>query len=385
MDTMNLYLLAVAVSFLLVILLYLYQPTWMVIISLLCFLSSLFYYMMFTGEEVKWFAIVFYAFFVYSWYSWYSKTYLKEESQGLVQAVCVFSMFALFVFFKMNTSVGTLFKWSAALLLIAFVLSKMMSGFVALADHWHIVTYLFFATLLGVGLYLTAQTFPLYFYSLKAWVFGLLNFIIVELNTTPRTVGRVVIAEILVVLFYFYYTSFSKFYFQQHHGTLLMNEPVLLDEVTHMTLQPSFVYNYALSGWFWIDSEPSNKGFMPILNYGEIPNITYSPLQNKLKITIKDQAGTLATVCEIPEVPLQKWNHILVNNNRGILDVFFNGNLYKSIQGIVPYKSNELITTGGVNGVFGEICNVMYFEQPLDITKIKQLYHSFKNYNPPIV
>jgi hypothetical protein len=163
-----------------------------------------------------------------------------------------------------------------------------------------------------------------------------------------------------------------------------LNKPIELGEVKELNLVPKFVYNYALSGWFWINSE-SNKGYRTIMNYGQIPNIMYSHVKNKIQITIKGQSGSNVIVCEIPGIPVQKWNHILINNNKGFMDVFFNGKLYKSVEGIVPYKSNERLSTGDVKGIEGGVCNVMYFERPLEIYKIKQLYHSFKNYDPPVV
>jgi hypothetical protein len=216
----------------------------------------------------------------------------------------------------------------------------------------------------------------------------LLKKIIWNFNQTVPGPLRIplLIATIISLLLFVYYHPIKTFYFTEHHGHLLLNEITELNKNNILNLYPRFAYNYALSGWFFIKSESSNKEFMTILNYGQVPNIMYSPSTNEMKITIKqaDPESTV-TVCVIPEIHLQKWNHILVNINTGTVDIFWNGKLYKSVEGIVPEKSAQFVDTGAVDGIDGIICNVMYFERPLAINKIKDLFHSFKNYNPPIV
>jgi len=84
-------------------------------------------------------------------------------------------------------------------------------------------------------------------------------------------------------------------------------------------------------------------------------------------------------------VLLQKWNNIIINYDGGTLDIFINGELVKSNVGVIPYHSNDMLTTGEENGANGGICSVMYFDKVLKSNNIKYLYSSVKNDNPPIM
>lgn len=237
---------------------------------------------------------------------------------------------------------------------------------------------------------------------------------------------------------YFLWVFFGKKYIQSAYlkqgGKQLINQPISTDVLTNISTYQSlsgsdkFDYQYAMSFWFYLDSFPpstnaSYNKLVSLLSYGENPSVKYSSSNNTLYITVKQQtennsindnteidttkinewkntkdavenvksmhfgdetdADGHRIIYKLPDVKLQKWNHILLNNNGGTLDVFYNGKLVKSAIEVVPYMKLDMLTVGTNNGVIGSIANLLYFKHPLDYLTINTLYTSLKNKNPP--
>jgi hypothetical protein len=110
------------------------------------------------------------------------------------------------------------------------------------------------------------------------------------------------------------------------------------------------------------------------------PSFDYPMDQNKYNSDSK-------TFYEI-EIPHQKWNQIVMNYNRNIVDIFINGNLERSFKmndGIMPeYSALDSITVGDDNGIEGAVCNVVYYHHPLNSEEVANSYNLFMNFNPPI-
>jgi hypothetical protein len=228
-------------------------------------------------------------------------------------------------------------------------------------------------------------------------------------------------------------------------GQQLVNQPIQTDVLNNIASyqslsgKDSFNYQYAISFWFYLDSFPpsTNSSYLkvvPILSYGENPSVKYSSADNTLYITVKQQSGgehiidyvqqkeneikretveewktiqdninqAIEKVKEMPfgndidaeghriiykhsDVLLQKWNHVVLNYNGGTLDVFYNGKLVKSAIEVVPYMKFDMLTVGSENGISGNVANLLYFKQPLDILTINTLYTSLKDKNPPSI
>ena len=202
-------------------------------------------------------------------------------------------------------------------------------------------------------------------------------------------------------------------------GNQLINEPVYTNTSynlgSYLTLNDGsdiFDYQYAISCWVYLDavspsiSKSANK-FTSLLSFGDNPNISYESATNTLKITMKmdygynedepketkgiynkptdyDENGNLIIYTNT-NVLLQKWNNIIVNYVGGILDIFLNGELVKSMNSVIPYHTLDNLMAGEIDGVKGGICNVIYFRKSLTASNIHYIYNTLKDSTPPVV
>jgi hypothetical protein len=97
----------------------------------------------------------------------------------------------------------------------------------------------------------------------------------------------------------------------------------------------------------------------------------------------RDENGDLIVYTKT-NVLLQKWNHVVINYNGGTLDVFYNGELVKSVYDVVPYMEYDALVVGQENGIYGQLCSLNYFNKNLNLSQVYYLYHLVKNRDPPI-
>lgn len=240
----------------------------------------------------------------------------------------------------------------------------------------------------------------------------------------PKSYYVILLISILLLLGYFA-LPFILRRFTQQGGQLLINQPITINKATNLASyeqlnknMDNHSYQYGLSFWVYIDSFSPNTnktydGYANILDYGNKPRVIYNASSNTLRVTMKvgdgsktnddllerklDTNGNLI-IYEMKDVKLQKWNNILINYSGGVLDIFYNGELMKSTVGIIPYYNNDPQTetttsiedsnynnliVGQDNGLYGQICNVNYFNKALNSYQIHYLYNSVKDYNPP--
>jgi hypothetical protein len=231
----------------------------------------------------------------------------------------------------------------------------------------------------------------------------------------------------------------------QQGGKILVNRPIEIQNATGLGSYyqlnnnvDNHTYQYALSFWFYIDSanpgtRSSYERFTNILDYGGKPKVTYNAALNTLRVTMYvgpggkenndtntyspdlprkklDTNGNLI-IYELKDVKLQRWNNVIINYTGGTMDIFYNGDLAKSIIGVIPYFNNTIsqpatdptntatttteeptesgyinydnLIVGQDGGLYGQICNVNYFKTSLNIYQINYLYKSVKDYSPP--
>uniref|UniRef100_A0A6C0EZC1 Uncharacterized protein n=1 Tax=viral metagenome TaxID=1070528 RepID=A0A6C0EZC1_9ZZZZ len=161
--------------------------------------------------------------------------------------------------------------------------------------------------------------------------------------------------------------------------------PTLADRVK--TNQPT--YNYGLSAWFYIHPQPKNTNSsyttpdgVSILDFSGAPTINYDASNNVLFMIVN--GSTISKDFQPKsQIPLQRWNHLFINfNNYGTMDVFLNNNLETSVPKVFPPLITSL-TVGTNKGIYGQACNVVYYQSVLGSDAISWIYNTHKYLNPP--
>ena len=211
---------------------------------------------------------------------------------------------------------------------------------------------------------------------------------------TKKYVYYILLAEILIIAIYFG-IPYVIHYLSNHDSIKLLKNPTYTNELqvlgTYENLHEGgkneqLNYNYSVSSWIFLHNQPASKeGFTSILNYGGKPNIQYDFTTNIFKVTMKNGLNGEKIIYETKNIPLQRWNNIVVNYLGGTIDVFLNGKLVGTTTNVVPYMEGDEITIGENSGGSGGICNVVYHHSPLSPYLIGQNYNIFKNLNPPLL
>jgi hypothetical protein len=261
---------------------------------------------------------------------------------------------------------------------------------------------------------------------------------------SKTNVGSFVLLLIMVLLLLFYlFFPYLTENIQLQGGKQITNQTIYtnkqsdlftMQQLTNMTTPD---YQYGLSFWLYIDSEPPSTSNLylsngSVLNFAETPNILYNGTKNTLifmqKHTrpyadasnidmneflynrglhgsnrpttkkgsssyMRDASNNIIhfdknaekEIFRLENIQLQKWNHIALNLYNGTMDIFYNGQLVKSQPGVVPWIDvSSFLTIGSNNGISGGVCNMTFFNKPLTYTQIYYLYELFKNKTPPI-
>jgi len=163
-------------------------------------------------------------------------------------------------------------------------------------------------------------------------------------------------------------------------------------------------YSYGLSAWFYIHPQPPNlnseysseSSEINVLNFGGSlgPAISYTPKTNVLNVKMAGEKASATPIPPITDIPLQRWNNVVINSDKGAIDIFINGNLIYTgthIPEITPTTStlsSVVIGQGDDNknfGVQGEICNIVLNREPFTKAEISWFYETNKLLNPPVV
>ena len=153
-----------------------------------------------------------------------------------------------------------------------------------------------------------------------------------------------------------------------------------------------FNYHYSLSFWFYLNPQPPNTSpayntFTNILTYGDKPAVQFNGSLNTLRVLVESsppgEEKKTVEIYKTKNVLYQKWNNMVINYDRGTMDVFLNGELVGSRPSIAPYMTYESIQVGSTNGLSGGISNVMYYKDNLSRGTIEMMYQALRGRAEP--
>jgi hypothetical protein len=156
--------------------------------------------------------------------------------------------------------------------------------------------------------------------------------------------------------------------------------------------------NYGVSAWVYLHPVPDNTNEAYIqntslINVGFVPDIQFNAQKGTLifAVDVTDSNGGKRTVI-VPskesgkEIKLlySRWNHIFVNFMDGGIDIFINGELIVSAPDVIPYQNPGGIIIGSSPGIYGEMCSLVYYKNPISAQNINLMYVAMKGFNPPV-
>ena len=138
--------------------------------------------------------------------------------------------------------------------------------------------------------------------------------------------------------------------------------------------QKEKIYDYSLSFWLNIDSQPPNTSeeyikYTTLINFGKKPLIEYNGMEDKLRIKMLN-GRTTDLVFKTNKILYQKWNHFVINYKDGILDIFINNKLVSTNKNVLPYLRSDSIELGKANGIHGGIKDVYFYNYNKPVYKI---------------
>ncbi len=146
-----------------------------------------------------------------------------------------------------------------------------------------------------------------------------------------------------------------------------------------------YMYNYGLSFWLYINTfhfKQNGPHMQEIVTYGPKFSLMYDSKDNGLVVLLDGEEMYRST-----SILFQRWNHVVVNSDDSKIDLFINNNLvgtYNYVEASVVDLYDSLVIGSIDNNNFGNVCNFRYYNNKLDLSKIKSIYTKYNKKTPPI-
>lgn len=228
-----------------------------------------------------------------------------------------------------------------------------------------------------------------------------------EYNLTPPVVYILFAIEIILILLFVAISYIPKITMNLG-GIPIVNEAIFLDskyvfknvEKKTDALQLKGDSRYAISLWTYVNQRTNlSDRNVNIFSYGSEnkeskieswkPRIQFKGAENSYSKHRKDTYLITFSKGVESEIQLssQVWHNFVFNYNGDMMDLFIDGNLERSFKAKeIPtyYQSTDQFIAGDDSGIYGAICNVSFYNEPLTIREITSAYNLLNGRNPPI-
>jgi len=247
---------------------------------------------------------------------------------------------------------------------------------------------------------------------LPCLVLSLIDYLKNQYHITTKPVWLLLLAELVLIVLWVL-IPLGLHAFSTKNGIQLLKEPQYINKENSLgtfaelygadadadasntasqPLKEKYNYHYSLSFWFYLNPQPPNTSpayntFTNILTYGNKPAVQFNGALNTLRVLVESappgEEKKTVEIYKTKNVLYQKWNNMVINYDRGTIDVFLNGDLVSSRPSIAPYMSYETIQVGSNNGLAGGISNVMYYKDNLSRDSVEMMYMALRGREEP--
>lgn len=180
---------------------------------------------------------------------------------------------------------------------------------------------------------------------------------------------------------YYRFLLFKNNLFTNTNAIKLREEDIITAQLS-TTLH---TYHYGISFWLFLDTnikDSHNLKRDTILSFSNNPTLYYD-YSNQLLILEFINKYNNKIIYTTDKIIFQRWNHIVLNYVNGTYDIIVNGSIVSTAKNVSPYMNtdNRLIIGNTNNSDLCGIAQIRFFKQPIDMSKIKNLY----NYNNDLI
>jgi hypothetical protein len=211
----------------------------------------------------------------------------------------------------------------------------------------------------------------------------------IETNKYMLIIGIVI--TISLVLLYLSYTYYKSRQLYTSRNPMLIGSPLNIHDGPKTFSNDNFPRSnkglqFSYSTWIYIADWQYNFGKMKnIFIKGSVdpnnvvsraPGLWLYPNKNSIHARIDTTAQDLETEgCDIDNVPLNKWVHIVYVLNNRVVNMYMDGKLNRScnLNGI-PIVNDEPLTIGLSNTYFGQIAKLQYYSHAVSGSDVIQLF-----------